>query len=331
MSDYIGRNVAVGLGIEGTGEDRGVAVAPQFWVRHLSLSFKRKGETVQNESALGRREKFSDSETVKQWAEGQLGGKVNTKSFGVILLAAFGTITSSTSGAGYEHEFEVDQSNTPQSLTVAKVDGVNSRRHALAMIKSLEVTIETGEYVKFTADIVAKQGTSSSETVAYVEEYEFTSKHAYVKFDDVDDVAGAEAATASAIKSGKITLDLGVEAWHELGDTEPAEIHAGAIEVTGEIVARHSDGSYEDMYHNNTKKAMVLGFANTDVDLGGGLNPSVEFRLPKVAVTDYDTSDDLDAIVEQTMGLTGELSTTSGYTVKAYLVNDVEEYVADAS
>lgn len=323
MADYIGRKVGVGIGKETV---RGTAVAATYWVRHLSLDFKRKGEAVQNESALGRREKFSDSEIVKEWAEGKLDGKVNHKSFGLILLGVFGTVNSAAQGAGYKHTFSVNQSNTPQSLTLSKVDGVNSRRHALAMIKSLEVTIEMGEYVKFSCEIVSKQGTEVANTVAYVEEYEFTSKNAYVKFDDVDDVVGAQAATALAVKSGKITIDLGVEAYHELGSTEPAEIHAGAVEVTGEIVARHTDSTYEDMYHNNTKKAMVLGFKNLAVDLGGGLNPSVEFLLPKVATTDYDTSNDLDAIVEQTMGLTGELSTTSAYTVKAELVNDVASY-----
>lgn len=321
MADYIGRNVAVGIGKETV---RGTAVAPAFWVRHLSLDFKRKGETVQNESALGRREKFSDSEVVRQFAEGALEGKVNSKSIGLILLGAFGTVNSAANGSGYDHTFTVSQSNTPQSLTISKVDGVNSRRHALAMIKSLQVTIETGEYVKFSADIVAKQGATSSETVAYVEEYEFTSKDAFVKF--ADDVAGLAAATASAVKSGNVNLDLGVEAYYEVGSTEPAEIHAGAVEVTGEIVARHSDGEYEDMYHNNTKKAMQIGFTNEAVDLGGGLNPSLVFTLPRVAVTDYDTSNDLDSIVEQTMGLTGELDTTEGYAVEAVLTNDQASY-----
>lgn len=124
---------------------------------------------------------------------------------------------------------------------------------------------------------------------------------------------------------------LGAEPTYELGDTEPVEIHAGAIEVTGEIVARHSDGTYEDMYHNNTKKAMQIGFENSAVDLGGGLHPSLVFTLPRVSVTDYDTSNDLDAIVEQTMGLTGELDTTEGYAVEAVLVNDHEEYLASES
>lgn len=141
MADYIGRKVAVGIGKETV---RGTAVAPAFWVRHLSLDFKKRGEAVQNESALGRREKFSDSEIVREFAEGNLEGKVNSKSIGLILLGAFGTVNSAANGAGYDHTFTVDQSNTPQSLTIAKVDGVNSRRHALAMIRSLEINIEAG-------------------------------------------------------------------------------------------------------------------------------------------------------------------------------------------
>jgi hypothetical protein len=321
MADYIGRKVAVGLGKETV---RGTAVAPAFFVRHLSLDFKRKGESVQNESALNRREKFSDSEVVKEWAEGKLEGKVNHKSFGLILLGAFGDVDSAANGDGYDHTFTLDQSNTPQSLTLARKDPITSRRHALAMIKSLEVTIEAGEYVKFSCDIVAKNGVASSETVAYVEEYEFTSKHAFVRF--ADELADVDAAPNSAVKSGKITIDLGVEAYFEVGQIAPSEIHAMAVEVTGEVVARHSNGDYEDMYYENTRKAMQIGAVNTDVDLGGGLNPGFVFTLPQVKITDYDTSNDLDAIVEQTMGITGELSLTEGYAVQAVLTNDVASY-----
>ena len=321
MADFIGRKVAVGLGKETT---RGTAVAPAFFVRHLSLDFKKKGESTQNESALGVREKFSDSEIVKEWAEGKLEGKVNHKSIGLILLGAFGTVATTTQGTGYKHTFTVNQSNTPQSLTVTRKDPQTDRQHALAMIKSLEMTIEAGEYVKFSADIVAKKGTTATSTVAYVSEYEFTSKDAYVKF--ADTVAGLGAATNAAIKSAKITLDLGVEPYFEVGSTDPAEIHAGAVEVTGEVVARYSDTSYEDMYYTHSKKAVLMGIKNLAVDLGGGLNPSLEFTLEQARINDYDTSNDLDGIVEQTMGITGEFSTTTAKAVTAVLVNDVASY-----
>lgn len=323
MADYIGRKVAVGIGKETV---RGTAVAASFWVRHLSLDFKRKGESVQNESALNRREKFSDSEVVKEWAEGKLEGKVNHKSFGLILLGAFGSVVSAANGDGYDHTFTLNQSNTPQSLTLSRKDPITSRRHALAMIKSLEVTIEAGEYVKFSCDIVSKNGEDAANTVAYVEEYEFTSKHGFVRFADPADLADIADEPNSAIKSAKLTIDLGVEPYFEVGQIAPTEIHAMAVEVSGEVVARHSDGTYEDMYYQNTRKAMQLGFENTEVDLGSGLHPAVVFTLPQVKVTDYDTSNDLDAIVEQTMGITGELSLTAGYAVQAVLTNDVASY-----
>lgn len=321
MGDYIGRKVAVGIGKETV---RGTAVAAQFWVRHLSLDFKKKGEVAQNESALGVREKFSDSEITKQWAEGKLEGKVNHKSFGLILLAAFGNVVDAANGAAYDHTYTINQTATPQSLTLSRKDGNTDRRHALAMLKSLEITVEAGEYVKFSCDIMSKKGVDTANTVAYVSEYEFTSKHAYVKFASA--VAGLAAATASAVKSAKLTLDLGVDAYFELGNTDPAEIHAMAVEVTGEVVARHSDNSYEDMYHANTRKAMLFGFKNTDVDLGGGVNPKVEFTLEQARVSDWDTSNDLDGIVEQTVGITGEFSTATGKAITALLTNDVTAY-----
>lgn len=323
MAEYIGRNVAVGIGKETT---RGTAVAAQYYVRHLSLDFKQKGEVTQNESALGRREKFSDSEIVRQWSEGKLEGKINHKSFGLILLAVFGSVSTAANGAGaYDHTFTLDQSITPQSLTITRVDGVATRQHPLAMIKSLEITIEAGEYVKFSADIVAKKGATASATVAYVSEYEFTSKDAYVKF--AADVAGLAAAQNSAVKSAKLTMDLGVDPYYEVGSTEPAEIFAGAVELTGEVVARHTDGNYEDMYHNNTRRAMLIGFKNMAVTLGAGsVNPALEFTLEQARISDWDTSNDLDGITEQTMGIAAELSTTAGRAITAKLTNDVASY-----
>lgn len=323
MSDYIGRKVAVGIGKETV---RGTAVAATYWVRHLSLDFKRKGEVAQNESALGVREKFSDSEITKQWAEGKLEGKVNHKSIGLILLGAFGTVNTAANGTGaYDHTFTVNQSNTPQSLTLSRKDGNTDRRHALAMIKSLEITVEAGEYVKFSCDIMSKKGTDVANTVAYVTEYEFTSKHAYVKFATA--VAGLAAATASAVKSAKISMDMGVDAYFELGNTDPAEIHAMAVEVTGEVVARHSDNSYEDMYFNNTRKAMLFGIKNTDVTFGTpAVSPTLEFTLEQARISDWDTSNDLDGIVEQTVGITGEFSTATGKAITAVLTNDVASY-----
>lgn len=323
MAEYIGRKVAVGIGKETV---RGTAVAAQYYVRHLSLDFKQKGEVVQNESALGRREKFSDSEIVKEWAEGKLEGKVNHKSIGLILLAAFGTVVDASAGTGaYSHTYTINQTQTPQSLTLTRSDGTVARQHALAMIKSIEFTVEAGEYIKFSCDIVAKKGTSTSPTIAYVTEYEFTSKHAYVKF--ASNVAGLTGATASPVKSAKLTMDFGADAYYEIGSTDPAEIFAGAVEISGEVVARHSDTTYEDMYHQNTRKAMLIGFKNTDVVLGAGtVNPSLEFTLEQARISDWDTSNDLDGIVEQTMGVAAELSTTAGKAITAVLTNDIAAY-----
>lgn len=321
MADYIGRKVAVGIGKEVT---RGTAVAATYYVRHLSLDFKGKGEVAQNESALGRREKFSDSEITKEWGEGKLEGKVNHKSIGLILLAAFGTVVDAANGTAYDHTYTLNQSITPQSLTVTRTDGVDTKQYALAMIKSLEITIEAGEYIKFSCDIVSKKGTAGSGTVAYVSEYEFTSRDAYVKF--ASNIAGLAGATASAVKSAKLTFDFGTDAYYEVGSTDPAEIFAGAVEITGEVVARHTDGTYETMYHQNTRQAMLIGFKNTAVTVGGVVNPSLEFTLEQARISDWDTSNDLDGIIEQTMGIAAELSTATGKAFTAKLTNDVASY-----
>lgn len=93
MSEFSGRRVSVGLGIESTA---GTAVAPTNWYKHMKLGFQRKNTRVENESAMGRNEAVNDSAIVEEWAEGDIEGKVYDIGIGYPLYNIFGSLATTT-------------------------------------------------------------------------------------------------------------------------------------------------------------------------------------------------------------------------------------------
>src|SRR4051794_4317687 len=181
-SQFIGRRVSVGLGLEST---PGTVVAPTDWVRQLKCDFQRKITTVQNASAIGRVEKVSDSAVVEQWAEGKLEGKVCDQTFGYLLYNMFGTVSTAAnadaSGLVKDHTFTVGQNQVTKTLTVTRKDPLSCRRHGFGTLTQLDISGAAGDWIKYSANLKATAGTTSSDTASYLAaENEFTAKHVAV-------------------------------------------------------------------------------------------------------------------------------------------------------
>lgn len=325
MGNFIGRRVAVGVGVESA---RGTAVAPAFWVRHLSLDFSRKTKTIQNNSAMNRMEAVNDSALVQQWADGKLEGKIGDLSIGYLLANIFGAAPTSALHAGettvYDHTFAIGQSNTPPTLTFARVDPNTDRRHAFGTLKSLELDATAGDWIKVNADLLADKGTTATDTVAFVAENEFTSKHITVKM--AANQAGIGAATAIKASDLKLKIDRKAEPYYAFNGVDPANFFVGAYEITGEITLTYDDATYENLHYNNTQQYLQITIANTDVAIGSTSNPTLVINAPKARVEDWSMSNDLDKVIEQTLSFYMEFDIASGMAIQAILTNTKTNY-----
>lgn len=326
--NFIGRRISFGLAKEVT---RGTVVATAAaWLPQLEGSFQDKLSKITNESAYGVIDKVNGVDIAQQWAEGSINGKVMVNTFGYLLLAAFGGVTS-TAGSGptagtTSHVFARLNSNLSPSFTIYSKDPSASKAYALCVLKSLVIEVVTGEYVKYTAEWLGKKGVTSAQTVAYtVADPEFTSKYAAFKL--AANNAGLGAATAAATKSVKITIDRDVEATYELGSNDPAEIHNKSFNVTVEVERRYKDSTYKDLAFNNTAQAVQLNLIDTDTIIGGGTaNPSLQITLPKVYVTEYERGQGIDDVVTESFSLQGTFDLASSGQVSATLVNTKASY-----
>lgn len=327
MSEYTGRKVSFGIAKEAT---RGTAeTAVDYWLPHLAVNITPRRTKVMNESAVGSLAEFNDSDTFESYSEGTFEGKVEANSFPLLLLNAMGSLSSAenadASGNVYDHTITLSTSNSPQSLTLFKKDGVGTFAYPLSMITTLDVTAELGDFIKYSGSVTAGDETTSSVTPAYSAAIEFKPKHMSVKF--ATNTAGLGAASAlTTVQSMRLTIDKTVERDNQFGQETPYDISVRAVQVNGELVLRHSADTYKDIFKADTKQAMQVSITNTDQTIGTAENPSFVFTLPKVTLEDWTVSDSLSDKIDQTIGFTGLLDVATGSILSIVATNLVESY-----
>lgn len=324
-NQFVGRRVSVGVGMEST---PGTEVAPTDWISQTKLDFQRKTTVIQNEGAMGRVEKYNDSAITEQWAEGTLEGKIRDITFGYLLYNLFGQVTNTTnadaSGTVIDHLFSVANTNTPPTLTVVRKDPLSNRRHGLASLDGLDITVQQNGWGMYSGNLKAKVGVTGTDSASYVHENEFTIKHLIAKL--ANNTSGIGAATALKVKSMKLSVKRQSNLFFPAGQIDPSDTTTEPFEVSGELVLQYTDTTLEALWAANTIQALSLAFKNTDVTIGTGANPAVTFTMPRVRLVTFAMSDDLDNVIEQTVGFTGELDMTAGYLIQALLTNVKASY-----
>lgn len=324
MADQSGRKISYGFGKE---NPRGTAATAAYWVSQSTADFQNKSKFIYNDTAFGVLNKNSAADIVEDWAEGKIAGNVTDTSFGLILLALFGGSSSALHPGEttvYDTTFAQSQSNTPQSLTITRKDTNSDKQYALAMLKSLEITVIVGEYVKFTSDWVSKKGATSTDTTAYTLENRFLAKHAVAKM--ATNVAGLTGATAVPLKSFKLTISRKINPYFVFGSSDPGEIFVEEFDTKGEFVLRYTDPTYEVMHFANTLQAVSIDLKNTNVSIGTSSSPELKLTLPRLSLDTWKVDENISNITEQTVGFTGLYDFASASELQAIITNTVATY-----
>lgn len=324
MSNFSGRKVAIGLGKEAT---RGTAVTPSYWLGWMSTDIDDLAKTQLNESALNVLDKNVGAEIVETTGGGKIDGLITDQSFGLILYSLLGSCTSAlhaTETLVYDHTFTESQVNDSQSLTITRKDPNVDQQFALAMIKSLELDIVAGDYVKMTSDWITQPSAVGSDTTAFVQENHFTSKMASLQL--ASNLAGLTSATPVFAKDIKLTIDKATNPYFVIGQNNPHDIFAEEMTVKGDFTLLYTDDTYKTLRFNNTAQAVQITLENTGVTIGTASHPTITFTLPQVFLTEWKPAQPVDGMVEQTITFEGTFSLSSAYMLQAVLTNLVTTY-----
>lgn len=326
MAKYIGRLVNLGVAPEAS---RGAGAAPVYHLPKNDFSFDDKIVKARSEASLG---KISDSEeafVTTNYGQGDFGGEIRSKSFGLLLYAMLGSKSvSGPTDEAYTHSFTLSHSNQHPSLSFVVADANTTELYKLVMLDSLEITAELDQVVQYTTSFMSKKGNATGLTVpSAVVEDKFTKKHVAVRV--ATDVSGLAAATALSIKSLTLSISKNVTLDDVLGTAEPEDILNRQISVEGQIMLNYEDETWKNYFRNGTYRSMEIKMVNTDETLGGGsTNPSLTIQMPKVDFHEWSPEYGLNDISTQTISFKANYDLTNGADIISLcqLVNDVASY-----
>lgn len=318
----LGRQVKYGIGI-------GSDVAASQWFNHLEFDLKPVNQYINNESAWGNIVRTNSSLVARQYTEGSLIEKLTPNRAGYILLGAFGSVSTAdhadSNAAVKNHTFNINEDINGQAVTLYKKDSLQTLKYTGGRIGEWSLQMELDDYIKFSANIMALKGVSTTATPAFIEDAEFVAKHFSIK--SASSVAGLSGATAvSGVQSLTLTMNPNLEADNEAGNDEPMGFSSRGFELSFEMTCRYNDTTFETACNNGTELAFQVSAVNTDVTIGAAANPGLVLTAARVNITDWSPTGGLDAPLDQTITGTIHYSPADAYALRAVLTNTTASY-----
>lgn len=329
MAKGIGRRIQVGIAKETT---RGTAESSAtYWAPFSEAEVVDKDEKVIADPSRGIIEDSEGQEIVSQWAEASITAPLTDKHFGLILLAAFGGLSTGdnadSDASVKDHAFTVSQSAQHQALTLFLDDPIGGQdySHALGVLNSLEISYERNQFVQYVANFMAKKGATATLSPASTSESRFLPQHLSLKL--ASNLSGLDAATAIPVKSLKINIEKNVEKDDVLGSLAPADFLNKQFTVTGELEAIwQNESDFKTAALAGTAKAMRIDLVNTGVTIGNSANPRFKLDLAKVIFSEFSNPIRVNDVMMQTLTFKASYSISDSSMISALLTNTVASY-----
>lgn len=329
MSKFIGRLVNVGIGKEST--RGGGGGTPTYEIPLTSFSFDDK---IVKARSVGSLSNIADSEgafVTTKYGQGDMEGEIRSKSFGLLLYAMLGTLSTSgpTDTTVYTHAFTVAQTNQHQSLYFVVDDPNTNEMYRLVMLDSLEIKSELDQIAMFTASFMSKAGMDTSLGAgSVVAEDRFTKRHLSVKL--AADISSLAAANAISVKSVSLKISKNLALDDVIGTAEPEDILNRQLSVEGEMTLNYEAETYKNYMRDGSYKAMQLDFLNPDNKITGAAStyPELKIQLPRVDFYDWEPTYDLDEIVTQKISFKASRDVANSQEIihLCQLINGVTSY-----
>lgn len=325
MAPYIGRLESVGIAKESS---RGVGVAAQYALPRTNFTFDDRANEALSTEVLGHISGNGPQSIVTQlFSEGNIDGEINANSFGLILLALFGSEVVTTVSGAQKHTFSLTNGNQHQTLTI-HLDNPSisstDRVYEGCVIDQLDIDINPEDIVSFSAGFKGKKGQDSSYAASYAADYKFVGRD--LTFKIAADVASLAAASALSIKELKLSIKKNADFDFVLGTLEPENIPNKQIVIEGSFTLNHESITYRDYMLNGTYRAMSI-LLNNSRDAISTNTPQIYLEFPVVDFFEWERDRSPDDVVTQSINFRVLYDVANSRLISsAYIINNVSAY-----
>ena len=327
MSEIIGRQLEVGVGIE---ETRGTKASNSSWIKNITANVVEKAEHVQDESSRGVFEDMDGRRVVKKHIEGDIEMNLYANTLGYLAYNIYGGVVSTlVSGTVYSHVFNLEQSSLAPSLSIFAKDGsVQQLAFKNCHVGTLELSATVDEYAKLTATFMGEDGEDDTTTPTYSTDYDFIGRDISVKIADTQ--TGLATAETYCLKEVNITWDKGLIVDYCLGSYTPGDIYTSKAGIEGSFTKNFEDETFKDLFLGNDAKYMEIKIEG-ETAITGSYKPTITLLLNKVMVSNWERSGGKDELVSETIEFKAFYNTTDSKASQLTIQNTVEEYEIEVS
>lgn len=320
MTIFIGRKLSIGIGKESV---RGTAVAATYWMPKMDFSVEDKVKTVVDDSSLGVIEDANSSEVVQTYSQGSFGGRVSDVSFGLILMATFGTDTLGAVETGVkDHVFTVLESAQHPTLTVSVSEpNATNLRYPLCMIDSLEIDAEIGKYCTYKVSFTGNDNGATSNSVSYTAENIFLPQMATCAL--AATYGGLSGASAINTRKLNIKITKNTEDDVTIGNVAAVDRYNKQFAIEGSIELMYNDRSYIDtIMQGDLVKAIRIKLLQT-VTIGAASFPTLTIDLARCKIQDVARNNKNNDLMIQTIKFKAFYSLSDSLLAQVTLRNTV--------
>lgn len=322
-NEFIGKQIEVGFSIEGT---RGSAESTTSkWLKNVNVNIIAKVEKVVDNNSQGRIEDSVGQRVIQKWLEGAIEGIVHVDAIGYLFNQLYGAVDTSDEGDSvYSHVFTVNNSIENNTLSIfVKEGGVSQKVLNGAVIDSLELNADVGDFLRFNASIIAKEEAANSNTPSYDTEYDFIAKDITIKTADTE--VGLSSGTTVKAKNIRINWNPGAIRDHVFGTYAPDGVYNANMAIEGSFEKNYDDDTWKDLLNGDAYKYMQIVIEGSAL-IGGVLKPSITLLLNRVQVTNWDRSGDNDVLVTESIDFKAFFNLSDTQQSKLTLQNNTQNY-----
>jgi len=324
MGKIIGRKVNIGFGKESV---RGTPVAPTFFIPHTELTIDEKITQAIDESATSVIEDANDAKITERRMEGTLRGIVRSDSFGLLLLAAIGqvsTVVDSPEAGANTHTFSVLQSAQHPSLTIVEKSDIDDFDYALSMIDSLELSFVQNEFLTYVIGFRSKKGVVGSNTTVITVESLFKPQD--ITFKTAADLSGLGAAPEAKIRAFNMTITKNLEDDRNLGSVDQDDILNKQFMAEGSVEILYEDQVFKGFVIDDVTRAMRIDLLHEDDITATTTKNQLTFDLAKVKFSEIARAQGINDLIMQTLTFKSFFSLSDSKSIEAVLINGTTSY-----
>lgn len=318
MTKFVGRRGTLGIAIEAT---RGTAVAPTYWLPFVTMSFGDRIESAREEQGMGN---IADSDSLyvtMRMGEGEVESQLYDQALGYILSSLLGAVPSTAGSNPYTHTYTLSSTNQPKSLSLYWQDPDRNYMFPLAIVDSLQMSVEPSGIVSWTIGFKSKSARNwTTQTPSFTTlGSKYLHQHLQVRLASA--VGSLAAATPVSLKSLELNISRNTIFDNVIGTLEPEDVLGQHITVEGSLNLNLEDDTYRNYMLANTYRAM-------EIKLLKDANSSLQLQFPRVDFTEWEPDFTLNEIAKQSINFKANYDSANALAIisTAVLINTKASY-----